>query len=72
MTLHTSVPPANDQQLPISPQGTVPEPFSFAFSDVRATHFEGGTVKVADSSSFKISTLAVAEINVEPGAIRLR
>jgi len=64
------VPPADNQQIPTSPQGTVPEPFSFAFSNVPVTQYEGGSVKIADSRLFKISTLAVAEVTVEPGAMR--
>ena len=70
MTTLAPVPPPDDQQDPMSPAGIVPNPFSFAFSNVTATPYEGGTVKVADSTTFKVSTIAVAEITVEPGAIR--
>jgi hypothetical protein len=55
----------------VSPQGTVPEPFSFALSQVNGTQLAGGSVKVVDSSNFKISsTIAMAEVTVEPGAMR--
>ncbi|KAL0945498.1 hypothetical protein HGRIS_000982 [Hohenbuehelia grisea] len=63
--------PADSAQAPRSPQGTVPDPYSFALSDVKATQLSGGTVKVVDSSIFKISkTIAAAEVTVEPGAMR--
>ena len=63
-------PPANAD--PVSdPQGQVPEPFAFNFSQVPAVQYSGGTAKIADSTTFKISTqVAVAEITVEPGAMR--
>ncbi|KAL0575831.1 hypothetical protein V5O48_006139 [Marasmius crinis-equi] len=64
------VPPANTDA-PSDPQGTVPLPYSFNFSDVQPTQLGGGTVKIADSRTFKISTsIAVAEVTVEPGALR--
>ncbi|KAJ8462074.1 hypothetical protein ONZ45_g18066 [Pleurotus djamor] len=66
-----SAPPADDAAAPVSPQGTVPDPFSFALSQVKATPLPGGSVKIVDSSTFKISkTIAMAEVTVEPGAIR--
>ncbi|KAG9224973.1 hypothetical protein CCMSSC00406_0001876 [Pleurotus cornucopiae] len=66
-----SAPPPDDALAPTSPQGSVPDPFSFALSKVNATQLAGGTVKVVDSSTFKVSkTIAMAEVTVEPGAIR--
>ncbi|KAG5985547.1 hypothetical protein E4U52_001233 [Claviceps spartinae] len=63
--------PADDQEAPESPFGTVPDPFSFALSKMNATQFEGGSVKIVDSTTFKISkTIAAAEVTVEPGAMR--
>lgn len=63
--------PADDQPAPESPFGTVPEPFSFALSKVPATQFSGGTAKIVDSTTFKVSvTIAAAEVTVEPGAMR--
>ncbi|KAL9714469.1 hypothetical protein Ac2012v2_002784 [Leucoagaricus gongylophorus] len=63
--------PPTSAQAPKSPQGTVPEPFSFQFSKVKPTMFSGGSVKVVDSSTFAISkTIAAAEVTVEPGAMR--
>ena len=56
---------------PSDPQGQVPNPYSFPLSKVNATKLNGGTVKIIDSSIFKISTkIAMAEITVEPGALR--
>lgn len=57
--------------LPTSPYGTAPVPYTFPFSQYNATQLSGGTVKIVDSSIFKISTtIAVAEVTVEPGAMR--
>jgi oxalate decarboxylase/phosphoglucose isomerase-like protein (cupin superfamily) len=56
---------------PADPQGTVPLPFSFAMSEMPATQLKGGSVKVVDSRNFNVSTqIAVAEVTVEPGAMR--
>ena len=64
-------PPADDQQPPISPYGSPPNPFTFEFSKVPVTQLAGGTIKIADSTTFKVSkTIAVAEITAEPRAMR--
>ncbi|SJK99714.1 related to Oxalate decarboxylase OxdC [Armillaria ostoyae] len=66
-----STPPADDASAPESPQGTVPDPFSFALSKANATQLAGGSVKIVDSTTFTVSTtIAMAEVTVEPGAIR--
>ncbi|KAI0033640.1 oxalate oxidase [Vararia minispora EC-137] len=53
------------------PQGAPPNPFTFPFSKLPATQLDGGTIKIVDSSTFKVSkTIAAAEVTVEPGAIR--
>ncbi|KAL0566965.1 hypothetical protein V5O48_015029 [Marasmius crinis-equi] len=63
-------PPAN-ADAPSDPQGTVPLPFFFPFSQVEPTKLGGGSVKIVDSRTFKISTtVAAAEVTVEPGALR--
>ncbi|KAG6825536.1 hypothetical protein H0H92_003350, partial [Tricholoma furcatifolium] len=63
--------PDPDSDEVVSPQGTVPQPFSFPFSQVKPTQLSGGTVKVVDSSTFNVATaIAAAEVTVEPGAIR--
>ncbi|KAG5636228.1 hypothetical protein H0H81_008735 [Sphagnurus paluster] len=63
--------PEPDSEAPVSPQGTVPEPYSFPLSKVKPTKLSGGSVKVVDSTTFKISkTITAAEVTVEPGAIR--
>ncbi|THH33237.1 hypothetical protein EUX98_g1002 [Antrodiella citrinella] len=64
-------PPPSDAQAPADPQGQVPSPFAFSFSSVNATQYSGGTAKIVDSSTFAASTtIAAAEITVEPGAMR--
>lgn len=63
--------PSDNQQLPVSPQGTVPESYTFSMSTMNATQLSGGSVKVVDSTIFPISTtISAAEVTVEPGAIR--
>jgi len=52
--------------------GVVDNPFTFPFSKTKETQFSGGSVKVVDSRTFKASTtIAAAEVTIEPGAIRL-
>ena len=65
-------PPPSDEKNAVSdPHGTVPSPFIFKLSQVKATKLDGGSVKVVDSTTFPVSTqIAVAEVTVEPGAIR--
>ncbi|KAM5535983.1 hypothetical protein V8D89_010423 [Ganoderma adspersum] len=67
-----SAPPPSDRQNQVSdPQGQVPSPFIFKLSQVNATQLDGGSVKVVDSTTFPVSTaIAVAEVTVEPGAMR--
>ncbi|KAJ7035345.1 oxalate decarboxylase [Mycena alexandri] len=66
-----STPPPSDAVAPQSPQGGVPHSFSYALSKVNATQLPGGSVKIVDSSTFTVSTtIAAAEVTVNPGAIR--
>ncbi|KAF7327288.1 Oxalate decarboxylase [Mycena kentingensis (nom. inval.)] len=66
-----SNPPDSDAQAPDSPQGQVPNPYTFALSKVQGTTTPAGQVKIVDSTTFKVSTtIAAAEVWVEPGAIR--
>ncbi|TEB19420.1 oxalate decarboxylase [Coprinellus micaceus] len=66
---------APENELYIFPAGTHSRhssgPFRLCLSNVSATQFSGGTAKIVDSSTFKISvTIAAAEVTVEPGAMR--
>lgn len=64
------VPPATLQS-PSDPQGTIPHSFTYPLSQVPVTPLSGGSVKVVDSTTFTASTtMAVAEVVVEPGAMR--
>nr|BAQ25799.1 oxalate decarboxylase 4 [Grifola frondosa] len=66
-----TAPPPDNAQAPEDPQGQVPSPFIFRMSQVSATQLSGGSVKVVDSTTFQVSTsIAVAEVTVEPGAMR--
>jgi len=53
------------------PYGGTPVPYAYNFSSEAVTQAPGGTFKIVDSSKFAVSTtIAVAEITVEPGALR--
>ena len=57
-----SIPPPDNQQPPTSPYGITSEPYTYEFSKVPVTQLAGGTIKIADSTTFKVSkTIAVAE-----------
>lgn len=63
-------PPDNIQDDMVIPNNT-PEPYTFALSKVIPTKLEGGSVKVVDSRTFKVSkTIAAAEVTVEVGGMR--
>ena len=65
-----SEPPSTDVA-PSNPQGEIPNPFSFAWSKINETMYPGGSVKIIDSTTFKVSTsIAAAEVTVQPGAVR--
>lgn len=66
-----AAPPPDNQQAPKSPQGTIPNPFTFSLSQVKPTQLSGGTVKIVDSTTFTAATaISASEITVEPGAMR--
>ncbi|KZT27426.1 Bicupin, oxalate decarboxylase/oxidase [Neolentinus lepideus HHB14362 ss-1] len=59
-----SNPPPDNRQ-------AVPDPYTYRLSRVQPKQLEGGTVKIVDSTTFKVSKMiAVAEVTVEPGAMR--
>ncbi|KAI0033645.1 oxalate decarboxylase [Vararia minispora EC-137] len=63
--------PSDNATAVADPQGQVPNPFSYSMSTLPATPLDGGSVKIVDSTTFKVSkTIAAAEVTVEPGAIR--
>ncbi|KIP11064.1 hypothetical protein PHLGIDRAFT_21943 [Phlebiopsis gigantea 11061_1 CR5-6] len=66
-----SDPLPKDTVAPASAQGISPTPYTFKASQLAATPLAGGSVKIVDSSNFNVSTtIAAAEVTVEPGAIR--
>lgn len=66
-----TVPPSPNQQNPTAPNGTVPQSFTFHFSEVVPTQLNGGTIKVVDTRTFPVATEVVgALVTVEPGAMR--
>lgn len=50
-----AAPPPSDAVAVDSPQGTVPDPYTFAMSKVKPTQLSGGSVKIVDSTTFKAS-----------------
>ncbi|KAG8701464.1 hypothetical protein FRC09_005350 [Ceratobasidium sp. 395] len=70
--LPSAVPPKDVNHDAVkSPQGVSTLPYTFAASKANSTKVPGGTVKVVDSRTFKISkTIAMAEVEVVPGGIR--
>ena len=51
--------------------GQVPQAYAYEFSQVAATPCSGGSIKVADASVFPIAQqIAMAEVTIEPGAMR--
>ncbi|CUA74828.1 oxalate decarboxylase [Rhizoctonia solani] len=60
-----------DEEAVNSPQGVSTLPYTFAASKANSTKVPGGTVKVVDSRTFKVSkTIAFAEVTVEVGGMR--
>jgi oxalate decarboxylase len=54
-----------------APAGTVPQTFSHRMLAQEPMRMKGGTVRIADSSNFPVSTtIAAGLVEVEPGAIR--
>ncbi|KAG8781167.1 hypothetical protein FRC12_022168 [Ceratobasidium sp. 428] len=70
--LPSAVPTGSAQEQGVTgPQGVIPLPFTFAASKAPVTKVNGGTVKVIDSRTFKVSkTIPAAEVTVEAGGMR--
>ncbi len=65
------VPPPIDQTRVADPNGTIPSPFTYKLMDQAPIQASGGTVRIVDSSNFKIAkTIAAALVEVKPGAMR--
>ena len=63
-------PPKDIKSNEVIPNNT-PEPYTYAFSQVEPMRKPGGTVKIADSSNFKVSSkIAVGEVVVDVGGMR--
>ncbi|MCQ8240074.1 oxalate decarboxylase family bicupin [Acetobacteraceae bacterium KSS12] len=56
---------------PSNPQGTVPNPYSFRMTAMTPKSMPGGTVRIVDSTNFKVATtIASALVEIEPGGVR--
>lgn len=64
-------PPSPNAEAPSDPNGQIPMPFAYSFSQQPAIQTSGGSYKIADSTVFNVSKeVAVAEITVVPGGMR--
>ena len=70
--MHATLEPlAKGTKAPVGDAGTSKLPYVFHASQMKPTTLEGGTVKIVDSTNFNVSTtIAMAEVTIEPGAIR--
>ncbi|KAF9456907.1 RmlC-like cupin domain-containing protein [Collybia nuda] len=75
--IQATVPPPplgqGDSSAPVSPEGTVPNPFVFRISEQEKTVAKGGGgwVKIQDSTNFKVSKeVASALVFIEPNGLR--
>src|SRR5262249_11829164 len=65
------VPPPLSQDTVVSPAGTVPNPFTYKLLAQEPLKFDGGQVRIVDSSNFPAaSTIAAALVEVAPGGLR--
>ncbi|KAL1739233.1 RmlC-like cupin domain-containing protein, partial [Schizophyllum fasciatum] len=63
--------PSDETVAPESPQGEIPDPFVFNWSEQPYEEFAGGKVKTVDTSTFKAAKeFSAAEVVLEPGAMR--
>ncbi|RAP26326.1 Oxalate decarboxylase [Brevibacillus laterosporus] len=66
-----NVPGSLESQKIQSPYGTIPQSFTYQLLAQTPIKTPGGSVRIVDSSNFPISkTVAVALVEVEPGAMR--
>jgi oxalate decarboxylase/phosphoglucose isomerase-like protein (cupin superfamily) len=63
-------PPADVDEDKVIPNNT-PEPYTFALSKVKPIQHSGGSMRVVDTRTFKVSkTIAAVEVSVEVGGMR--
>lgn len=64
-------PPAKDIKEDMVVPNDTPEPYAYEFSKIAPTPKPGGSIKIADSTNFKVAkTIAVQEVEVEVGGMR--
>ncbi|MDM4719368.1 oxalate decarboxylase family bicupin [Micromonospora sp. WMMA1363] len=64
------VPPSLDADRVISPTGDVPRTLTHRMRSQAPHRFEGGSVRIADSTNFAAATISAALVEVEPGGLR--
>jgi oxalate decarboxylase len=66
-----AVPPSLQADTVPDPQGRVPQDLAFRLGQVKPLEFPGGTVRIVDTSNFKIAEqVAAALVEVKPGHMR--
>lgn len=64
-------PPPDDVELDMVVPNDTPNPYTFLLSKVQPTKTSGGSIKVADSRTFKVSEkISAVEVEVEVGGMR--
>ena len=53
-----------------SPQGDTPNPYTYNASQYPAKQLPGGSVKIVDSKNFTNTEISMAEVTINPGAMR--
>lgn len=59
-----------DEEFVSSPQGKAPVAYTYNASSKPSVELPGGSVKIIDSRNFSISDIAMADVTVNPGAMR--
>ena len=70
-TLSLAIPPPDDVKDDMVVPNDTPNPFTFEFSKVAPAKKPGGTVKIVDTRTFKISQkISAAEVELDVGGLR--
>jgi oxalate decarboxylase len=64
------VPPPLDSERVLSPTGDVPRTFKHRMLAQDPIRFDGGSVRITDSTNFATATISAALVELQPGSIR--
>jgi len=69
--LSLAIPPPDDVEDDMVVPNNTPNPFTFEFSKVAPVKKPGGTVKIVDTRTFKVSQkISAAEVELDVGGLR--